>query len=346
MSGPESSLPIAVDAMGGDAAPGPVVAGAVSAARDFAVPVELVGPQALVEQALTAEGDVDRTRVTLVEAPAAVGMGDRPLAALRRGRPTSIRVAVERVRDGQAAGLFSAGHTGATVMAACTELGLLPGVDRPALAVTVPTERGAAVMLDVGATVDCRPEHLLQFAAMGCAYASVALEVAEPAVGLLSIGEEALKGNDLTRDAYRLLEGSGLKFTGNLEARDVFTGKADVIVCDGFTGNVALKVSEGLVSAIESLLEAELAGTLVARLGAVLARGAFKRFRNRVDYSEYGGAPLLGVKGLCVVGHGNSTAKAVRNGIVLTRRFAEAGLVTRIAERVVGLGAGPATARS
>ncbi len=245
--------------MGGDAAPAPVVAGAVSAARDCAIDVELVGPRDWLEHEIAAHGPVDGAHVTLVEAPAAVGMADPPLAALRRNRPTSIRVAVERVRDGHAAALFSAGHTGATVMAACTGLGLVEGVDWPALAVTVPTARGAAVMLDVGATIDCRPEHLLQFAAMGCAYASVALQQPEPAVGLLSIGEEAQKGNELTRDAFRLLESSGLRFTGNLEARDVFTGKADVIVCDGFTGNVALKVSEGLVAAVEAMLEAELA---------------------------------------------------------------------------------------
>jgi glycerol-3-phosphate acyltransferase PlsX len=339
MPGPESTLPIAVDAMGGDAAPAAVVAGAVSAARDCGIDVELVGPRDRLEREIAAHGPVDGAHVTLVEAPAAVGMADPPLAALRRNRPTSIRVAVERVRDGHAAALFSAGHTGATVMAACTGLGLVEGVDRPALAVTVPTARGAAVMLDVGATVDCRPEHLLQFAAMGCAYASVVLQLREPAVGLLSIGEEAQKGNDLTRDAFRRLESSGLRFTGNLEARDVFTGKADVIVCDGFTGNVALKVSEGLVAAVETMLEAELASTPVARLGAVLARGAFRRFRGRVDYTEYGGAPLLGVRGLCVVGHGNSSPKAVRNGIVLARRFAQADLVARLAERVVALGA-------
>jgi phosphate acyltransferase len=332
-----SVLPIAVDAMGGDAAPDAVVAGAVLAARELGVVISLVGPRPRLEADLALIDDASALPLSVIDAPHAVAMGEPALAAIRSKRPTSIRVAIDLVRRGDAAGIFSAGHTGATVMSACTGLGMVPGVDRPALAATVPTVSGAAVLLDVGATVDCKAMHLLQFGAMGCAFAAAVLGVRSPRVGLLSVGEEALKGNDLTRDAYRLFETSGLDFIGNLEARDVFTGRADVIVCDGFTGNVALKVSEGLVEAIDGLLETELAGSPAARMGAALARDAFRRFRSRVDYSEYGGAPLLGVSGPCVVGHGRSTPKAIRNGIALTHRFAAHGLTASLAQRVRAL---------
>ena len=210
---------------------------------------------------------------------------------------------------GEAAALFSAGHTGATVMAAHGAFGMLPGVDRPALAATIPTRRSPAVLLDVGANVECRPQHLLQFAVMGSVYARVALGIDAPRVGLLSIGEEETKGNELTREAHQLLKASPLNFIGNVEARDVYSGAADVIVCDGFTGNVALKISEGLVETVEALLGEELSSTFTMRVGSLLSRRALRRFRRRVDYSEYGGAPLLGVAGLAIVGHGRSSAQ-------------------------------------
>ncbi len=328
---PDTGVVLTVDAMGGDGAPACVVEGAVLAARELDAVIELVGPSDAIEALLARVPDRGALRLAVVDAPGWVEMADRPAAAVRRGRATSIRVAMERLADGRAAGLFSAGHTGATVMAACTTLGMVAGVDRAALAVTVPTPRGAAVLLDVGATVDCRAQHLLHFAVMGAAYARVALGLDAPRVGLLSIGEEALKGNDLTREAFRLLEASGLPFIGNVEARDLFTGQADVVVCDGFTGNVALKVSEGLVETVEAMLEAELGASPASRAGARLAAGAFERFRRRVDSSEFGGAPLLGVDGLCVVGHGRASARAVRSGIGLTHRFAVSGLVPRLA---------------
>ena len=235
--------------MGGDDAPARVVEGALLAVRELGLALELVGPVAELEPRLAREPDRARLSLTLVDAPEHVGMADRPRDALRK-RATSIRVAVERVRTGEVSGLFSAGHTGATVVAAVAGLGLLPGVDRPALAVTIPTARGQAVLLDVGATVDCQPAHLRQFAAMGCAYAQVALGRTAPRVGLLSIGEEALKGDQLTREAFRALETSGLPFVGNVEACNLFDGDADVVVCDGFTGNIALKISEGVVDAV------------------------------------------------------------------------------------------------
>ena len=249
-------------------------------------------------------------------------MADAPAAALRRkpgARSPSRPIWSPR---GEAAALFSAGHTGATVVAAHSAFGMLPGVDRPALAVTIPTRRHPAILLDVGASVECRPQHLLQFAVMGSVYARVSLGLASPRVGLLSIGEEETKGNELTREAHRLLKASSLGFIGNVEARDVYSGEADVIVCDGFTGNVALKISEGLVDTVEALLSEELSSTFTLRVGSLLTRRALRHFRRRVDYSEYGGAPLLGVAGVAIVGHGRSSALAVRNAVAMAHRFA------------------------
>jgi len=213
-------------------------------------------------------------------------------------------------------------------------------VDRPALAATIPTRRRPAVLLDVGASVECRPQHLFQFAVMGSRYVRVAFGIEAPRVGLLSIGEEATKGNELTREAHQLLKAAPLQFIGNIEARDVYSGQADVIVCDGFTGNVALKISEGLVDVIEGLLSEELSSTITMRVGSLLTRRALRRFRRRVDYSEYGGAPLLGVGGVTVVGHGRSSAKAVRNAVAMAYRFADAQLIERL-ERDIAAAAVP-----
>jgi glycerol-3-phosphate acyltransferase PlsX len=249
-------------------------------------------------------------------------------------------VAAEAVAHGEAAALFSAGHTGATVMAAHGAFGMLPGVDRPALAATIPTRQRPAVLLDVGASVECRPQHLFQFAVMGSRYVRVAFGIEVPRVGLLSIGEEATKGNELTREAHQLLKAAPLQFIGNIEARDVYSGQADVIVCDGFTGNVALKISEGLVEVIEGLLSEELSSTITMRVGSLLTRRALRRFRRRVDYSEYGGAPLLGVGGVTVVGHGRSSAKAVRNAVAMAYRFADDQFIKRL-ERDIAAAAVP-----
>jgi glycerol-3-phosphate acyltransferase PlsX len=217
---------------------------------------------------------------------------------------------------------------------------MMPGVDRPALAATIPTRQRPAVLLDVGASVECRPQHLLQFAVMGSRYVRVAFGIESPRVALLSIGEEATKGNELTRDAHQLLKAAPLNFIGNIEARDVYSGQADVIVCDGFTGNVALKISEGLVEVIEGLLSEELSSTITMRVGSLLTRRALRRFRRRVDYSEYGGAPLLGVAGVTIVGHGRSSAKAVRNAVAMAYRFAEAQFIDRV-ERDIAAAAVP-----
>jgi phosphate acyltransferase len=321
---------VAVDAMGGDFAPAPVVDGALAAARHFDLGVALVGPAEVLNAELRRHGTYDAARVRIVDAPDVVAMDEVPSAALRRKRRASIKVAAETVARGEASALFSAGHTGATVMAAHAAFGMLPGVDRPALAATIPTRQRPAVLLDVGASVECRPQHLLQFAVMGSRYARVAFGVETPRVGLLSIGEEATKGNELTREAHQLLKGAPLRFIGNIEARDVYSGEADVIVCDGFTGNVALKISEGLVDVIEGLLKEELSSTITMRVGSLLTQRALRHFRRRVDYSEYGGAPLLGVAGAAIVGHGRSSARAVRNAVAMAYRFAEDRFIARL----------------
>ena len=321
---------VAVDAMGGDDGPRDVVDGALAATRHFDLGVALVGATGVLEGELARHEDVDRTRVRLVDATDVVRMDESPAAALKKKPGASIVRAAALVARGEAAALFSAGHTGATVMAAHGAFGMLPGVDRPALAATIPTKRQPAVLVDVGASVDCRPAHLLQFAVMGSMYARVAFGIETPRVGLLSIGEEPTKGNELTRDAHRLLKAAPIAFIGNVEGRDVYSGKADVIVCDGFTGNVALKISEGLVDVMQGFLNEELSGTITERLGSMLTRRAHRHFRLRMDYSEYGGAPLLGVAGITIVGHGRSSAKAVRNAVAMAYRFAANDFIGRV----------------
>ena len=328
--------------MGGDHAPSAVVDGAVAAARHLEVDIALVGARTAVEEALSVHPGWSRLRIEIVEASDVIAMTDSPAAALRRKPRASIRVAAEMVGKQGADALVSAGHTGATVMAAYGAFGTIAGVDRPALAASIPTRARPAVLVDAGANVECRPQHLLQFAVMGCVYAKIAFGVERPRVGLLSVGEEATKGNELTRDAHQLLKTAPLNFIGNIEGREIYSGVADVIVCDGFTGNVVLKTSEGLVEAVEALLGDELRGTFSSQMGYLLSRRAFRRFRRRVDYSEYGGAPLLGVAGLAIVGHGRSSAKAIRNAIAMAYRFATNNVVQRV-EREIAIAsvAGP-----
>jgi phosphate acyltransferase len=319
--------------MGGDHAPSVVVEGAVAAVRAGRARVVLAGPADGIQREL-ARYDVRNLPLTVVDAPDVIGMHERPLVALRRKPQSSVSVAARLVASGEASAMFTAGHSGAAVLAAHATLGMMAGVERPALAVIVPTRAGAAVLLDVGANVDCRPGHLVDFARLGVAYARVMLGVERPKVGLLSIGEEAGKGNDLIREAHERLERSSLAYIGNLEARDLFTGAADVAVCDGFTGNVALKVGEGLAEAIAAMIREELNAEVVSKIGELFTRRAFDRFRQRMDASEYGAAPLLGINGLVLVGHGRSTARAVESGIALASRLAAARLVDEMASGV------------
>ena len=316
--------------MGGDFAPRTVVDGAVLAARRLDMGVTLVGDRAALEQELERHLDRAALDLTIVDAPECVVMDESPSMALRRKPRASVKVAAELVAAGEAAALFSAGHTGATVMASHAAFGMLPGIDRPALAATLPAQGRGVVLLDSGANVECRPQHLVQYGMMGAAFARAALDVAEPRVAMLSIGEEAGKGNELTREAHRLLQSAPVNFVGNIEAGELYSGSADVVVCDGFTGNIALKVSEGLVETVEGMLREELSQSLGTRLGWLLSRRAFRNFRRRVDYAEYGGAPLLGVAGITVVGHGRSSAKAVRSAILMSARLAGAGFIEKL----------------
>jgi glycerol-3-phosphate acyltransferase PlsX len=320
--------------MGGDRAPGAVVEGAMLAARELALHVALVGRSSVLTEEI-AKHDRGGGRVDVVEAPDVIGMDETPLAALRRKPGSSIRVAADLVASRRAAAMFSAGHSGATMLAAHGAFGMLPSAERPALAVTVPTQTGVSVLLDAGASLECRPDHLVQFAHFGSAYAQIILDVPHPRVGLLSIGEEPGKGTDLVRVAHQRLTTSALTFIGNVEARDLFSGRADVIVCDGFTGNIALKVGEGLVESLEEMLREELGSALVSQIGALLPRRALARLRQRVDYAEYGAAPLLGLQGLVLVGHGRSSPRAVANGVALAARLADADLVTRLGAALV-----------
>ena len=327
--------------MGGDHAPAHPVDGAVAAARNFGLGIDLIGREDLVRAEMQRHPDAGDLDIRVIDAPDVVEMSESPAKALRRKPGASIRIAAEHVAAGHAAALFSAGHTGASVVAAHAAFGMMAGVDRPALAPTVPTRSGAAVLLDAGATVECKPAHLLQFAHMGAMYSRVGLGIGRPRIGLLSIGEEESKGNELTRDAHQLLKASALTFIGNVEARAIFSGDADVIVCDGFTGNVALKLSEGLVEMAEHLLGEELQSTFSSQVGYLLSRRAFRRFRKRVDYSEFGGAPLLGVEGLCIVGHGRSSVKAVRNAVVMASRMAGNQMMERLRTEMSALAVSP-----
>lgn len=313
-------LNIAVDAMGGDRAPGVVVQGAVEASREWDIPIILVGDTELINQELK-RYPADHLPVCIKHASEAVGMDESPSTALRRKKDSSIQVAVDLVKRGEASGFVSAGNTGACMATAMFRLGMLKGVDRPAIAALLPTLKGVTMLLDVGATVDCRPKHLFQFAVMGEVYSKYILGNKNPKVGLLSIGEEDIKGNEVTKETFRLLKNSTINFIGNVEGKEVYQGKADVIVCDGFIGNVALKISESVAEMITHLLKDEISKTWRNKLGFLLLIPAFTGFKKTLDYSEYGGAPLLGVNAPCIIAHGGSTAKAIKNAIRVARDF-------------------------
>jgi len=330
---------IAVDAMGSDAAPLPEIEGAIQAARARHAEVILVGPQDLLNRELGMRGAQD-LKIEIVHASEVITMDDKGATAFRRKRDSSIRVAARLVRDGKAAGLISAGNTGAAMTTSKIILGPLEGVDRPALVQVFPTSQKGkvSVLLDVGANVDCKPLHLEQFAVMGEIYYRMMFGVEKPRVGLLSNGSESHKGNDLTREALSRLSQLPLNLAGNVEGRDLFNGRVDVIVADGFIGNVALKISEGLVDAVTTLLRDALSSTLSSKMGYVLSRKAFRDFKRRLDYSEYGGAPLLGVRGVCIICHGGSNANAVKNAIRVAAEFAE-GRINEKIERELAVAA-------
>jgi len=311
---------IAIDAMGGDYAPEATVSGAVEAARELGVGIILVGDTESIKRELS-KHDTSRLNIQIRHASQVVDMKDSASVVLRKKKDCSIRVATELVKSGEAVAVISAGHTGAAMATSLYVLGMMKGVERPAIAALMPTMQGYSIMLDVGANVDCKPVHLFQFAVMGDVFARKVHGVTRPKVGLLSIGEEDTKGNELTREAFKLLKASRLNFAGNVEGRDVFNGKADVIVCDGFIGNVAIKISEGLAEAMNMLLKKEIEEAIGGQVGYLLLRPAFRKFKKKIDYSEYGGAPLLGINGISIVSHGHSTPKAIKNAIKAARDF-------------------------
>ncbi len=330
-------ITIAVDAMGGDHAPRPEVEGAVAAAREFGVRILLVGLAPEIKREL-ARHPHRGLPIEIVPASEVITMTDSPSHAFRKKKDSSAHVATKLVRNGQAEGLVSAGNTGAVMAVARFGLGTLPSVDKPALAAPFPTSRGGtAVLLDVGANVDSKAAHLLQFAVMGEIYYRAIFGTARPKVALLSIGEEEMKGNELTREAHARLKQSALNFVGNVEGREIFGGTVDVIVCDGFIGNIALKISEGVAQHIVALLKDALQSTLSSQVGYVLSRKAYKNFRKKIDYSEYGGAPLLGVRGVTIIGHGSSNAHAIKNAIRVAMELVRGGVNERIEQELSSL---------
>ena len=311
--------------MGGDHGPAVVVEGAVAASREFGASVILVGDKAAVEREVL-RLDAHALDVQIRHTSQVVGMAESPSHALRRKRDSSLRVAAELVKEGTAGAFVSAGNTGAAMAISMFVIGVLPGVDRPAIAAVLPNLRRFTILLDAGANVNPKPWHLLQFAVMGHVYARDILGFDSPRVGLLSVGEEEGKGNDLTREAYELLKESSLNFVGNVEGRDIYNGACDVVVTDGFTGNVALKISESLAEMLGSMLKEELLRDVRSKLGAKLAMPAFERFRRRIDYTEMGGAPLLGIDGAAIICHGASPVKAIKNAVRAAQEWATAGL--------------------
>ncbi|KAB2963590.1 MAG: phosphate acyltransferase PlsX [Thermoanaerobaculia bacterium] len=328
---------IAVDAMGGDLAPRAAVQGALLAALEEDVSILLVGDREIVEDEIEKLGASPES-VEVVHAPETVGM-DEPATAVRRKRRSSLAVCAELVRDGRAAAMVTAGNSGAAMVAAKLLIGAVPGVDRPALAAVFPNRRGRTVVLDVGANVDSRAEHLRQFAVMGHYYAREVIGTSRPRIGLLSIGEEHVKGNDLVRDAHAALAATGLNFVGNVEGGDVFSGSVDVVVCDGFVGNVLLKSTEGMAELVVGMVREELLRNSRTRFGGWLARPAFANFARRTDYAEYGAVPLLGVAGGCFIGHGRSNARAVRNAVRRAVEFGRADVAARIRAKLAELAA-------
>jgi glycerol-3-phosphate acyltransferase PlsX len=325
-------MKIALDAMGGDNGPSVVVEGAKMACDAFPVELILVGDETAIKTAQD-QCRASHPSISIVHTKTQIEMGESPLM-VRQKKDASICVATELVKNKEAVAVISAGNSGASMAAAFFILGRLHGIDRPAIATPLPTLKGVSVLIDAGANVDCKPKHLVAFALMGHIYAKDVLGITNPKVGLLNIGEEDSKGNELTKEAFSLLKQASFNFIGNIEGKDIYAGTADVIVCDGFVGNVALKVSEGLADAIVQFLKKEIMATAIGRLGGLLLKPAFKRFKTKIDYDEYGGAPLLGINGISIVSHGRSSPKAIKNAIRVAKESFEKGVNRHIQEEV------------
>lgn len=315
-------MKIALDAMGGDFAPGVTVKGAVEVVRESEnIDIVLVGAEPSIAPLLKAES-YPPERISVYHASEVIQMDASPSQAIRRKKDSSVRKAVELVRDGVADAAVSAGNSGAMMALAMYLLGKTEGVERPAIAAVMPSLDKSFLMLDAGANVDCSPENLLQFAFMGNAYAKHVMLRSKPKVAILSIGEEPSKGNELTKESFKLLENTDLNFIGNIESKDVYLGHVDVVVCDGFVGNIFLKTSEGLADVVMKILKREISASMLGKLGYLMMRPAIRNFKKITDYDEYGGAPLLGLKGACIISHGRSSSKAIKNAVFNAAEFA------------------------
>ncbi len=323
---------VVVDAMGGDHAPKAVVAGVVDALKKFDCFVYLVGQSDKIKQEL-ARTKHDASRLEVVHADEVVEMNESPATAIRKKRNSSINIGIQLLKDKKADAFFSAGNTGAVVCAGTLKLGMLENIERPGIAIVMPNLKGVSLIIDAGANIDPKPIHLVQYGIMGSAYFEQILGKKNPSVGLLNVGEEESKGTDFVKETYQLLEQSPVNFIGNVEGKDIFSGHCDIIVCDGFVGNVALKVSESMADTITFFLKQELNSTIWGKLGFLLAKQSFRNFKKKIDYSEYGGAPLLGVDGVIIIGHGRSNAKAVMNAIRFAKEEVERNINQNIVER-------------
>jgi glycerol-3-phosphate acyltransferase PlsX len=328
-------LKIALDAMGGDKAPGVIIEGAAAALEDVGPDegIILVGRQEEILDEMKARG-VDPGRIEIVDARDVIAMGEQPSVTLRKKKDSSIAVALRLQREGRAQGFISAGNTGAVVANALFSLGRIRGVKRPAIATFIPSKGGGGILLDVGANIDCTPEHLYQFGVMGACYAALVLKRPNPRVGLLNVGEESSKGTEVVQEAYRLLKASDLNFIGNVEGRDIFAGSVDVAVCDGFVGNVVLKFTESVVDMVYTVMRRALTATVRGKLGALLLKPAFAELKTQFDYAEYGSAPLLGVDGICTIAHGSSSVRAIKNAVLATQRYVRYDIRSAIQERL------------
>lgn len=325
---------IALDAMGGDFAPSTTVEGAIAALQDNSeLSVILVGNEQEISVELKHRRCTDLP-ITIKHASQVVEMDESPLTALRRKKDSSIRVALDLVKSNEADAMVSAGNSGVVMASALMVLGKLPGVERPAIAAVMPSLKDHFVLLDAGANVDCKPLHLYQFAIMGEAYAKCIFNLETPTVGLLGIGEEDAKGNELTKESFKLIKDSRVNFIGNVEGKDIFSGEADVVVCDGFVGNIALKVSEGLAETMIKMLKREILKKTVGKTDSMLLKSAFQDFSKRTDYSEYGGAPLLGISKPCIICHGRSTSKAIKNALKVAGTLHAKGILDIISKEV------------
>ncbi len=330
-----SSIRIAVDVMGGDFGPSVVVPGALDAAREGGFAVVLVGDTESIEAEL-AKCSTSGVEYSIEHASEVALSGEKPSDILRRKKNASIQVACRMVHEGRASGVVSPGHSGASVACGMFIIGRVAGVERPALASVMPTEKKPSIILDVGANVDCKPQHLFQFGLMADAFAKDLLGLESPRIGIMSIGEEEGKGNTLVKESYEMFKmATGVNFVGNVEGRDLFTGDVDIVVCDGFVGNVALKLSEGLASSLSRILKKELLNSsLAAKIGTLLAKGAFKRFAKFVDYAEYGGAPLLGLQKIIIVCHGKSNSKAITSATKMAATFVAKGTNDKLIKNI------------